>query len=139
MTKHTCDPYLSDRLCIMRLYREYNEHGSLIIAVDFDDTIYDFHGKGYVYPEVIEMLHKASIWNMKIVIYTANQDYEKIEKHCKENGIKIEGINVQLLTQFENSGKLYYNILLDDRAGLKTAVYQLNEVIKLLEEDLNEN
>ena len=40
------DFYLSDENCYQRLEDEFKKYGKLIFCVDFDDTIYDFHGLG---------------------------------------------------------------------------------------------
>lgn len=127
------DPYLLFQEVYDRLLREYKEHGSLIIAVDFDDTIYDFHKKGNTYTFVMDLLRRAKRNGCKIVIYTANNDHELVKNYCEENLIDIDGINKQLLPQFEGRGKLYYNILLDDRAGLITSYQALKQVLDAIE------
>lgn len=126
------DLYMSEMLCTDRLFKEYLEHKSLIIAVDFDDTIYDFDKKGFEYPRVIDLLKEAVKLNMKVVIYTTNQDHDLITDYCNEIELPIAGINKQLLPQFKDSGKLYYNILLDDRVGLSSSFGQLTRVINLI-------
>lgn len=55
-----------------------------------------------------------------------------IQEYCKEIGIKIEGININYLPQFKNSGKIYYNILLDDRAGLETSYNILHKLLNYI-------
>lgn len=50
------DPYLDDSVTIERLYSEWKKYGKIFLALDFDDTIYDFHKKGYKYEKVIELV-----------------------------------------------------------------------------------
>jgi hypothetical protein len=53
------DPYLGDSACILRLVAEYRQHNSVVVAYDFDDTVYDFHKKGRQYTRVVEILRRA--------------------------------------------------------------------------------
>ncbi len=128
------DYYLNEDNCNKRLLEDYYKYNTLILAVDFDNTIYDFFNKWLEFNDVLKLLKRAVALNMKIVIYTASVEYEKIEKYCERIGLKIEGINKNLLKEFENSGKIYYNLLLDDRAGLPSAYNQLLFVVEKLEQ-----
>jgi hypothetical protein len=50
-----------------------------------------------------------------------------------ENNITIASINENPIDlPFGNNGKIYYNILLDDRAGLGQALDTLNKTIELI-------
>jgi hypothetical protein len=84
---------------------------------------------------MIDLLKRCNQCKLPLVIFTANQDHQMIVEYCQEIEIKIEGININYLTQFENSGKIYYNILLDDRAGLATSYDILNKVLNYIEEE----
>ena len=44
------DPYITRYPCSMRLEEEYKEHGSLFVAFDYDNTVFDYHGKGFTFP-----------------------------------------------------------------------------------------
>ena len=124
------DPYLNYVYCYDRLLHEYELYKSLIIAVDFDDTIYDFHKKGHTYKNVIDLLKECSRRGFKIIILTDNSNHKLIEMYCNQIGIHIEGINKNVIDKFDDCGKIYYNILLDDRAGLPSAYFLLNKLIK---------
>ena len=123
--KYSKDPYLYDDLCIQRLTKEWLEYGKIIVAVDFDDTIYDFHGRGYEYNEIVESIKIAKVVGAYICIFTgSNPDkYDFIRQYCQEKfGFPIDSINENPIPlPFGNNGKMYYNILLDDRAGLRQA------------------
>jgi hypothetical protein len=43
------DFYLNPENSKNRLIEEYKTHGSLVVAFDFDDTVYDFHKKRRLY------------------------------------------------------------------------------------------
>lgn len=130
------NPYLKTEACVERLYKEYKQHNSLIIACDCDDTVFDFHGKGFSYEEVWLTLKRCQHLGFHIVAFTGvNPDkYEFVTKHFADNGIKITGINKNPIPlPFGNHGKMYFNILLDDRAGLGQALEILNSVVAKIE------
>jgi len=127
------DPYINGEVAVNRLLKEYQEHGKLIVAVDFDGTINDFHNEGYEFPRVRDVLHRCKLHNFTIVVFTANKDHKAIYDRCDELDIEIDGININVLPQFDGAGKIYYNILLDDRAGLGEATYILERVLDKIE------
>lgn len=134
------DFYLEEQNAINRLVEEYKKFKSIIIALDFDDTIYDFWGKGRKYDCVINLVRRC-VDNLgcKVVIYTCNKDHALILDYCKKIDLKIEGINKQLIPIFEGSGKLYYNVLVDDRAGLRSAYNELFHMyLTIMEESVAE-
>jgi hypothetical protein len=106
--------------CVMRLKEEYHKYGKLIIAFDFDNTIYDYHNEGGDYSEVISLLRRCKELGFILILYTVEVDSTKISskiKWCKSIGIEPDYINESPL--FKGSVKPYYNILLDDRSGLE--------------------
>jgi hydroxymethylpyrimidine pyrophosphatase-like HAD family hydrolase len=126
------DPYYDILHCVERLYNEYLKHKSLIVALDFDDTIYDFHKKGYTYTNTIELIKKCQDLNFHIVIFTGSEKekYPLILEHCDKLGIKPCKINENAFPMpIGNNGKIYYNILLDDRAGLRESILILQMLI----------
>lgn len=62
----------------------------------------------------------------------SKREFQK--NHLKDLGINIHSVNENpIVLPFGNHGKIYYNILLDDRAGLGQAVEILIEVIRRIE------
>lgn len=62
-----------------------------------------------------------------------------MKKYCFHFGIKVDYINESPIM---NTRKPYYNILLDDRAGLQEAADTLNSVLNLIEinrDELNQS
>lgn len=133
------DPYLNAENSFKRLLKEYLQYGKLIVAVDHDDTVYDFHEKGYQYTKVINLIKECKELSFYIVLFTGcrKDKWEEIEGWWLENiGFKPDSINKNPIElPFGNDGKIYYNILLDDRAGLDSTYRQL----KLLTEIAKEN
>src|ERR1700678_1812369 len=109
------DPYFDTQVCVDRLYGEYQLHKKLIVAVDFDDTVYDFHQVGHWYPEVIDLLKRCQDKGFYIVLFTGS-DPSKWYNHFEYLavvGIIIHGTNENPIPlPFGNHGKMYYNILL---------------------------
>lgn len=129
------DPYLSDVGCVARLIEEYKRHNSLVVAYDFDNTVYDYHKKRYTFSRVIELIRKAHNQGCYLIVYSCSDvsRHEFIKEYLNENNIPFDSINENCpKTNFSN-GKLYYNILLDDRAGLSSAYSNLNETLCYLE------
>jgi hypothetical protein len=136
------DPFRVSRNVVARLEREWIEHDGLIIAYDFDNTVFDFHEKGYAFRGVIELLKKCEQFGCKFICFTARGklDYIELENYLIENEIPCDGINIDLV-DFTKGRKPYYNILLDDRAGLRSAMQDLETTyykIKLKKEKENE-
>lgn len=129
------DPYLDDYKCIERLLENWREHGSIIIAFDFDNTIFDYYNKGYDYPNIIGLLKECKTMGCTLILYTCCDEskYEFMKEKCAECGIIIDYINESPSNIPFVGKKIYYNILLDDRAGLRSAyniLKKAKEIIK---------
>lgn len=132
------DPFLSNELCIDRLYTEYMKHNKLIIAVDFDDTIYDWHGRNTTHELVISLMKRCKVLGFYVVIFTASktQRHQFIRDYCISKGLEIDSINKNPIDlPYGNEGKIYYNIFLCDRAGLRSSYYILEQVVNRIEKD----
>lgn len=127
------DEFLIPHASFKRLYEEYKKYGSLSIGIDFDNTIFDYHNKGYDYSCVIDVVIRAQELGNKLHIFTANPDHDKVKAHCAEKGIIIEGINTDGHSLGWESRKPFYSILLDDRAGLLSAYTDLLQLVETLE------
>ena len=127
------------------LQKQYSKYNQLIIAYDFDDTVREWNPdnpyEGVVgrHKDVVKLLQRAKekINNAKFICYTARDHnnpltIEYITQFCKENNIPLDTINENIITWYEYPSKLFYNIFLDDKAGLETAVYVLENFIDSL-------
>jgi hydroxymethylpyrimidine pyrophosphatase-like HAD family hydrolase len=127
------DYFFDTQKCIDRLYDEYQKHKKLIIACDFDDTIFDFHGRGSSHEEVIQLLKECNALGFYVVLFSASKPerYPMMMEFTKNLGVEVACINKNVVElKYGNNGKIYYNILLDDRAGLFQAVTTLRAVIE---------
>jgi hypothetical protein len=116
-------PYLE------RLESEWDQHGKIIIACDFDDTISPWKMHQTDFKKVISVLKVAKETGAYLVIFTAcNPDrYEEIKVYCAGEGLEIDAINENPIDlPYGKTKKIYANIFIDDRAGL-------NEALEILE------
>lgn len=116
-------PYLE------RLENEWLQHGKIIIACDYDDTISPWKMHNADFSRVIEILKQAKMTGAYIAIFTAcNEDrYPEITEYCKKSGLAIDSINkTPIDLPYGKNSKIYANIFIDDRAGL-------NESLNILE------
>lgn len=130
------DEYLIPNNSFLRLYKEYKQYKSLVIAYDFDNTVYDFHKKGKAYTQVIWLLQKLKSMNCICICFTANEDEQFIRDYCKLWNIPLDKLNENPDFFKSESKKIYYNAFLDDRAGLQQVFQELTLLVNLIE---NEN
>jgi hypothetical protein len=120
---------------VNRLLEEWKQHGKIIIAVDFDDTISPWKlntEKNINDSRIVEILKVASQTGAYIVCFTAcNPDrFPEIENKFKSLGIKLDKINENPIDlPYGKHKKLYANIFLDDRAGLDESLKILDSTI----------
>lgn len=129
--------------CKKRLLEEYKKYGKLIVAFDFDNTIFDYHGQGGDYSCIIELLRRCSRLGFEMILFSTENDENKIRaKQLSCMRLGIANYSDYSLSPpstkssiFSESAKPYYNILLDDRAGLEESYeilkYVIDEIIKL--------
>lgn len=126
------DPYFDTERCIERLYHWYKQHKTLIVAFDYDDTVYDFHKQGYKYAKVIKLLQACQGIGLTLLLFTSIQKVSELktikEKLLKDYEIEVNYINESPI--MKETKKPYYNILLDDKAGLGQAYEILNTVVR---------
>lgn len=130
------DPYLDNKLCVERLVENWKLHNGIIIAFDFDNTVFDYYGKGYRYDKVIDLLRECKNMGCTLILSTCCEEskFEFMKNKCREVGISIDYINESPPYIPFTGNKVYYNILLDDRAGLSAAyeiLYETKERIKI--------
>ena len=91
--------------------------------------MYDFHKVGNTYTQVIDLLRALKTIGCYLIIFTANEDQQFVEKYCDEQNIPYDAINENPPFYSSTARKIYYNILLDDRAGLKETYDLLNKLV----------
>lgn len=114
-----------------RLVNEWLEHDKIIIAVDYDDTIFPWKSSTQGQCDSrINLIKWCKTIGAYIMIHTCSDPdrYEEITVYCKSHGLEIDSINKNPIElPYGNSGKPYYNWQLCDRSGLSYAVEVLRE------------
>jgi len=128
------DKYLEPNSAYERLCAEYKKYGSLIVAVDFDDTLYDFHNQGSSYEQIRQLIRDLYKINCYIIVWTGNQDSSFIQEFLISNKIPYHSINEEApiskkLLNGKCPRKVYANVYLDDRAGLEQVYNDLKRLI----------
>jgi hydroxymethylpyrimidine pyrophosphatase-like HAD family hydrolase len=125
------DRYLKENSAYERLYAEYKKYGNLIVAVDFDDTLYDYHKAGHSYEKIQQLVRDLSNAGCKIIIWTGNPDEEMVAEYLDRNNIPYNTINQDIVTcHNESTRKIYANVFIDDRAGLSQVYNDLTRLLK---------
>lgn len=126
------DYYLNPENSSNRLVDEYIKYGTLVVAFDFDDTVYDFHKKGRIYSDVTKLLQELKSINCYLICWTGQEDVEFVKSYLKENDIPFDAVNENPPFHKSTSRKVYANVYLDERAGLKQVFDELKNVVNYL-------
>lgn len=115
--------YMNHNNVGQRLVKEWIQHGKLIVAYDFDNTVFDYHGEGHNYEDVINLLRDCRRLGAYLIVFTAAEEerHVEIKMFLEKNQIPFDAINENMPGLPFKGRKIYYNILLDDRAGLESA------------------
>lgn len=119
-----------------KLVHQWKCHGALLIAFDFDDTVFDLDptfGSILATKMLRELLRKAKKQGHTLICYTCRDRFDKpVHEFLMEKEIFPNYINE---SPVQSDGKIFYNILLDDKSGLREAIdaleYALQEIEKI--------
>ena len=131
------DLYLSDHPAIERLLMEWVKHRQLIIAYDYDNTVFDYHNTGQSFDYIIELLQKCDKIGAKFIVYSCSPESRHPEMHnyLDAKGLRADYINKPHVELADGTGKIFFNILLDDRAGLRSAYIILDKAAEIMEQN----
>lgn len=131
------DRYLFQANVVNRLLEEYERYGRIIVAYDFDNTIFDFYSNGDTYPNVMKLLRDLKPY-ANFIVYTCRPEkqYDEIKEYLDAHELPYDTINepIIVLNGEDKGSKLFYSVLLCDRAGLYSAFTALKEVVNILNE-----
>lgn len=112
-----------------RLIAEWLKYGKICLAIDFDDTLYPWGFKGFeanlMFKKAMDIIKLAQDTGCFTTIWSAcaPDRYDYIRDYCKSYDIPVDTINENPIPlPYGNNRKMYYNHLLDDRAGLEQAL-----------------
>ncbi len=116
-------------ILLNQLIDVYEKHGKIIIGVDFDDTVFPFNKSVANINrcnEVVEILRELKPYSIICLWSVADAQSLVYKEHIMDlYGIKPDHVNDSPLNKWGESKKVYFNIQLDDKAGL-------NETIQVL-------
>lgn len=128
---------------VNRLYNDWQKHGKIIIALDYDDTISPYLWDDQKdFEEVMEVVREAQSIGAYVTVWSAcdNSRFGEIETFCKNNNIKLSSINKNPIPlDYGHYGKIYANIYLDDKSGLEQALDILKTTIYRIKSQENNN
>jgi len=126
------EDYTKTKEVYKRLERTYLKFGKLIVAYDFDNTVRDYK-TGLCNEKVAKLIREVKDYSY-LIVYTCRTIDEEgfVIDWLKENNIPFDSINEPYgeTLRFTSKCKLYFNILLDDKAGLPTTYKCLKKLSK---------
>ena len=132
------DPFMDESICVDRLVTEWRKHGRILIATDFDDSVFGFHDPTDTHPKMLALLKECSDMGCLITIFTAATPtrWDMMREFLETRGVKVASINKNAIElPYGNWGKPYWNILVDDRAGLPSAYRVLKAAAAEIKKD----
>jgi hypothetical protein len=131
--------YLNPMNAVQRLREEWELHGGLIVAVDFDSTIHPYKScERYEDSEhVRKLVRDLYDAGCTIIIWTASEPerWDEVKEILAKYEIKYHHFNENSDKVKFSQRKVYANAFLDDRAGLHETYNALNTL--LLERKVN--
>ena len=131
MKNFNIDPFTHKEMVKKRWKNELEKYGKLIIAFDFDYTVHNYREEdNFAYDVVMQLLRDWRPY-AHFVVFTASPEerYPYIKNYLEENNIPYDKINEDILER-NYTRKIYYNVFLDDRAGLGETVEILTEILE---------
>ena len=115
-----------------RLITQYKKQEQIVVAYDFDDTVRPMYCAdcGHV-QSLLRMLKEKA--NAYLIVFTSNEDIESVENYLFNWEIPYDSINQNAPFVPFKDGKIFYNILLDDKSGLGEVVNTLEQFLYLIE------
>lgn len=114
-----------------RLIAQYKKQDKLIVAYDIDDTVRPMYCADC--GDVQSLLRKLkNRLNAYFIVFTSNEDIDGVKAYLDECKLPYDAINENApFVPFKN-GKIFYNVLLDDKAGLGETVNTLEQLVYLV-------
>lgn len=78
-----------------RLRKDYQQHKSIFVAFDYDNTVFDYHNQGISYIKIIELLQVCKSLGFTLILFTGNEgdQLEIIKKDLINRNIPFDLIN----------------------------------------------
>lgn len=123
-----------------RLVKEWRTHGKIVLAVDFDSTLYPYHTieNQKDIDRTIQLVQLAHAIGAYVVIFTASEKerFPFIQEYCDSIKIPISSINENPIElPYGKNGKIFYNLNICDRSGITQALDILDEAINEMQKE----
>lgn len=115
-----------------RLITQYKKQDRIVIAYDFDDTVRPMYCADCGKIQSLLRQLKDNI-NAYFIVFTSNKDIEYVKDYLNDWEIPYDSINENAPFVPFKEGKIFYNVLLDDKAGLGEVVNNLEQFIYLVD------
>ena len=138
--KYSEDPFMDTFAVQSRWEKEFEKYGKLIIAYDFDYTVHNYQNEVFTYKYISNLLREWRPY-ATFVIFSASPEsrFDYIRKYLDDHNLPYDAINEDAINR-PNTKKIYYNVFLDDRAGLyETAKILENILAKIKDGKLKHN
>ena len=123
-------------ILLNQLIDVYEKHGKIIIGVDFDDTVFPFNKSVANINrcnEVVEIVRDLKPYSIICLWSVADAQSLVYKEHIMDlYGIKPDYVNDSPLNKWGDSKKVYFNIQLDDKAGLNETLQVLKNFKRYL-------
>lgn len=124
--------FSSEIECANRLVKDYATHGNICVAFDYDNTLFDCHGtrpKNIV--ACLDLMKRCQEAELDLVVWTCSMEsrFDEIKDYLNTYGIfkfTINSVNEEVYKFNGTNKKLFFSLLLDDRAGLGSAMRSLS-------------
>lgn len=120
-----------------KLIKIYGQFGKIVIGVDFDDTIFPLTDAKYVIDRCAEVRGLLNLVkdSATLCLYTVAEEWSvkyKVTIMRDLYKLPVDYVNASPLS---TTPKPFFNILLDDKAGLNETIEILKEFINYYNED----
>jgi hypothetical protein len=126
---------------INRLANEWLKNGKIIIGCDLDDTIIPYNEELKEHcKKVVDLILECQKEGIIFLINTARgkKQLEIAKEQVEKLGIEVHGVN-QMHPEWGKpygiNGKIYANVFLDDRGGIKSTYWDLSEVLSIVKKE----
>lgn len=124
--KYGDDPFMDSDKVQERWENEFKKYGKLIIAYDFDYTVHNYKDETFTYKYISNLLREWRPYATFIVFSASPESrFDYIKNYLDSHSLPFDAINEDVLDRQETR-KIYYNVFLDDRAGL----YETSKILE---------
>lgn len=119
---------------VQKLVSAWVRYGKIIICVDYDQTILPYQGfERKLCKIVVDTIKEAQTIGATVILFTCRDGglLQKAKDHCDKLDLHFDQVNPKEPFQQGYSHKPYCNIMLDDKAGLLSALEILQKAIKI--------